>query len=462
MTPRNRVRTSVTATFGALASLIAFAAPPAAHAASCATPQWSSSPAANTSALQSAINRCSGAAGNPGLIDLRANNGVSTAVITSVKLASNIVLKLEKGFTLKGSPGQPSDGAMLTGSGLSNVTLTGTGAIDGDGQSYWASAVGKNNTARPRLIKLTGSNLQIGSNFTDAGKPQSIVAFPSASNDPGNALIIRNSPKEQLVIESGSKNVTIDGVWIYANPKRNANGNDLAPNTDAIDIIGTQTAHVRNCLLDTGDDDIAIKSNAGSAATSDVDISHCVVGGGHGISIGGQEAAGHTLAKPGVSHVTVDTVQFSGTDFGYRIKTDQTAKDSGATTGVTYRNTCMRNVQQPFLFTYTYASGTGGDLPVIANVSIDNVIATATKAQGAIIGLPNSLIGVPKSGDTGIRITNSRITGGKPFAVSNGELQVGSHSIVTTSSGTNGQVVPIADTGATLACPASITIPAQR
>ncbi|WP_333975044.1 glycoside hydrolase family 28 protein [Burkholderia cepacia] len=446
----------------ALTTFAALAVPAAAQAATC-TPQWSSASSTNTTNLQNAIKQCSssGTSSSPGLVDLTSNNGISTAVITSVSLSSNIVLKLEKGFTLKGSPSQPSSGAMLTGSNLSNVTITGTGAIDGDGQDYWPAAVGQNNTARPKLIAITGSNLQIGSNFTDAGKPQSIISLPSSSNATDNALIIRNSPKEQLVIESGSKNVTIDGVWIYANPKRNSSGDDLAPNTDAIDIIGTQTATIKNCLLDTGDDDIAIKSNAGGAATSNVNISHCVVGGGHGISIGGQEAAGTTLASPGVSQVTVDTVQFSGTDYGYRIKTDQTAKDSGATTGVTYRNTCMRNVQQPFLFTYVYASGTGGALPLIANVDIDNVIATATKIQGAIVGLSNSLMGIPKSGDTGIRITNSQISGGRSFSVTDGELQVGSHSSVTTSSGSNGQVVPITDSGPTLSCPSTITIPTQ-
>ncbi|AJX00366.1 glycosyl hydrolase family 28 protein [Burkholderia gladioli pv. gladioli] len=446
-----------------LSTLVALAAQAAAHAETC-TPQWSSSSSTNTTNLQNAIKQCaaSGTSTSPGLVDLTSNNGISTAIITSVNLASNIVLKLEKGFTLKGSPSQPSSSAMMTGSNLSHLTITGTGAIDGDGQDYWPAAVGQNNTARPKLIAITGSNLQIGSNFTDAGKSQSIVSFPSSSNATSNALIIRNSPKEQLVIDSGSKNVTIDGVWIYANPNRNASGDDLAPNTDAIDIIGTQTAVIKNCLLDTGDDDIAIKSNTGEAATSNVNISQCVVGGGHGISIGGQEAAGTTLANPGVSQVTVDTVQFSGTDYGYRIKTDQTEKDSGATTGVTYQNTCMRNVQQPFLFTYAYASGTGGQLPVIANVTIDNVIATATKQQGAIIGLANSLMGVPKSGDTGIRITNSQISGGNAFSVTNGELQVGSHSSVATSIGSNGQVVPITtDTGATVSCPSSITIPAQ-
>ncbi|MDF3089181.1 glycoside hydrolase [Burkholderia semiarida] len=443
----------------ALPILFGLSAQVSAQAATC-TPQWSSSASTNTTNLQNAIKQCAatGTSDAPGLIDLGINNGISTAVITSVNLASNIVLKLEKGFTLKGSPSQPSNGAMLTGSNLSNLTITGTGAIDGDGQDYWPPAVGKNNTARPKLIAITGSNLQIGSNFTDTGAPQSIVGFPSSSNSTSNALIIRNSPKEQLVIESGSKNVTIDGVWIYANPNRNAHGDDLAPNTDAIDIIGTQTAIIKNCLLDTGDDDIAIKSNAGGAATSHVNISHCVVGGGHGISIGGQEAAGTTLANPGVSQVNVDTVQFSGTDYGYRIKTDQTAKDSGATTGVTYTNTCMRNVQQPFLFTYAYASGTGGALPIIADVTIDNVIATAIKQQGAIIGLDNDLMG---TGDPGIRITNSQISGGDAFSVTNGELHVGNHSSVTTSIAGNGQVVPIIDTGATLSCPSSINIPPQ-
>ncbi|RFC85647.1 glycoside hydrolase, partial [Klebsiella pneumoniae] len=47
------------------------------------------------------------------------------------------------------------------------------------------------------------------------------------------------------------------------------------------------------------------------------------------------------------------------------------------------------------------------------------------------------------------------------FSVTDGELQLGSHSSATTSTGSNGQVVGIPDTGATLSCPSSITIPAQ-
>jgi polygalacturonase len=453
---RNTVLRSLKVIAVALLATLAVQAP--VYAATC-TPQWSSSPEANTTSLQNAIRQCS--SGGGGLVDLTTNNGVSTAVITTVNLASNIVLKVERGFTLQGTTGLPATGAVLVGSNLSNVTITGTGTIDGDGASYWASAVGQNNTARPKLIQISGSNIQVGSNFTDSGTPQSLVSFPTASNDTANTLKIRNSPKEQLVIESGSKNVNIDGVWIYANPKKNSNGKNLAPNTDGIDIIGTNIATIKNCVLDTGDDDIAIKSTAGKAATSGVNVSSCVVGGGHGISIGGQEAAGNTISNPGVSQVTVNNIWFKGTDFGYRIKTDQSAADSGATTGVAYSNTCMQNVGQAFLFTYDYAAGTGGDLPIIANVTIDNVIASATKSQGAIVGLATSLMGVPTVGNKGIQMTNTHISGGNGFTVNYGELQVGKSSVVTTAAGTDGQILPIQDSGATTICPTTIVIPTQ-
>ncbi|HGL5386859.1 TPA: glycoside hydrolase, partial [Burkholderia cenocepacia] len=95
-----------------LSTLAALAVQASAQAATC-TPQWSSSASTNTTNLQNAIQQCaaSGTSSSPGLVDLASNNGISTAVITSVNLANNIVLKLEKGFTLKGSPAQPSSGA---------------------------------------------------------------------------------------------------------------------------------------------------------------------------------------------------------------------------------------------------------------------------------------------------------------------------------------------------------------
>ena len=429
-----------------------------AHAA-CTAPVLNGTPAANTTNLQNAITQCSQSGG--GLIALTGNNKASPAVINTVNLASNIILKIDQDYVLKGNSGIAATSAVLVGKDIDNVTITGTGTIDGDGAAYWGPAVGQNDTPRPKLIKIKGSHINVGSNFTDGGKPQSLVKFPSTNNDISQTLKIRNSPKEQLVFEAGSSNIVVDGVWIYANPNRDSNGNDLAPNTDGIDIVGTATANISNCLIDTGDDDIAIKSNAGGPATTNVTISGCVIGGGHGISIGGQEAAGHTIAQPGVSAVTVSNIQFKGTDYGYRIKTDQSPTNSGATTGVKYSNTCMQGVGHAFLFTYLYSTATGGTLPIIANITIDNVIGSTTKSLGDIIGLSNSLMGVVHTGDTGIRMTNTKLSGPKPFGVTNGTLQLGGNSAVATQLNTSGQRVTISDSGATWSCPGSIVIPTQ-
>jgi polygalacturonase len=433
--------------------------------ATCADLQLGGSAAANTSSLQAAVDRCSKATDH--LITLTGDNRASPAVINTVNLASNIVLKIGRDFILQGNTGIPVTSAVLVGKDVVNVTITGTGTIDGNGASYWQDAIGQNDTPRPKLIKIKGSNIWVGSNFSDAGGGaiQPLVKFPSDSNDISQTLKIRNSPKEQLVFEAGSQNVHVDGVWIYANPNRNSAGKNLAPNTDAIDIVGTKTATITNCLLDTGDDNIAIKSNLNGPATSGVKISACVIGAGHGISIGGQEAAGHTIANPGVSDVTVSNIHFKGTDFGYRIKTDQSTTNSGATTGVKYSNTCMQNVGSAFLFTYLYTSATGGTPPIIANVTIDNVRGTVSKSQGDIIGLSGQLMGVVKMDDTGIRMTNTNLSGGKPFNVQSGTLQLGGNSLKTNpptvTANTNGQIVPLTDAGATVVCPGSIVIPPQ-
>ena len=442
---------------GATALGASFVVSGVAHA-TCADLQLGGSAAANTASLQAAIDRCSKSADH--LITLTGDNKLQPALINTVSLASNIVLKIGQGFVLKGSTDIPVTSAVLVGKDVDSVTITGTGTIDGNGGSYWEAAVGQNDTPRPKLIKIKGSNIWVGSNFTDAGGGaiQSLVKFPTDSNDISKTLKIRNSPKEQLVFEAGSQNVHVDGVWIYANPNRNSAGKNLAPNTDAIDIVGTKTATISNCLLDTGDDNIAIKSNLNGPATSGVSINACVIGAGHGISIGGQEAAGHTIDSPGVSDVTVSNVHFKGTDFGYRIKTDQSTTNSGATTGVRYSNTCMQNVGSAFLFTYLYTSATGGTLPIIANVTIDNVRGTVTKSQGDIIGLSNHLMGA-------IQITNTELSGGKPFNVQSGTLQLGSSSLKmsppTVTANSNGTIGSVADSGATVACPSTIVIPAQ-
>jgi polygalacturonase len=445
------------------------------------TPAWSTSEAANTSALQGAINTCAaaGTASLPGLVDLTPTGGMTSAQIVSVTLRSNLVLKVEAGFTLRGpdpadvgytGTGDSTPPSMLSGSGLTNVTITGTGTIDGNGAGYWAIfnlGGDDTNQERPRIIKITGTKLQIGANFSNSGVGQAGVTFPSSTNDPTQTLKIKNAPKEQVTIESGSSNVLIDGVWIYAPTGRadlgTGNNKNVAPNTDGIDLVGVNpsgvgVALVQNCLIDTGDDDIAIKSNTSSAPTYNVTVRHCVFGGGHGLSIGGQETGG-------VAHVRVSNTAFSGTDFGFRIKTDNSKQDSGTTNDVSYANSCLSQVGEPILLTYLYdGSKSGGKPPVIENIRFSNIIAVAgsTPGQSATLGELTGLVDDPLA--TSIGIFDSSITGpgAAGFKVTHGTLTL-ADSTVRTSPGTGGRVTRTNDGGgATMTCPATIPIPSQK
>jgi polygalacturonase len=445
------------------------------------TPTWTTSESANTTALQSAIDTCSaaGTATLPGLVKLAAQSGISTAQIAPVTLKSNIVVKVEAGFTLKGpdpadvgytGTGSSAAPPLLGGSHVSNVTITGTGVIDGNGQAYWDifnQGGSFMNQDRPRIIKLTGTGLKVGANFSNTGQSIEGVTFPTWTNRTTRALKIKNSPKMHVTFESGSSNILVDGVWIFAPTGRadlgTGTNKNIAPNTDGIDLIGVNssnlgTAVVQNCLIDTGDDDIAIKSNSKTFPTYNVSVRNCVFGGGHGLSIGGQETGG-------VFNTAVTNVWFKGTDFGFKVKTDNSSKDSGVTNGATYTNSCMLDVGEPIQLTYNYnGSASGGQPPTVENISYDNIVATSASTQGvsAILGEVFGL--VDDSLWRNIKITNSRITGSdaQPFTVTYGVLNLGTHSNVATMTGAGGSVVAIADRGPRLFCPEFIVIPRQH
>ena len=456
------------------------------------TPVWSKDMAANNTALQNAIDTCSakGTRDLPGLVDLAPTDQVTTAQIRSVTLKSNIVLKVESGFTLLGpSPqdvgytgtGTTTPPLMLAGTGLTNVTITGTGTIDGNGQGFWDifnKGGAFSNQSRPgKLVDLTGSGLRVGANFDNLGQNIAGVVFPNPGNRTVRALTIRNAPQVHLEFESGSSDGVIDGIWIHASPDRANLGTgtmkNIAPNTDGIDLVGVNPdmakfVLVQNCVIDTGDDNIALKSNKDNAPLTNVVIRNCVFGGGHGLSVGGQETGG-------VFNINVSNVYFNGTDFGLKVKTDNTAKDTGVTSGGTYRNVCMQNVAEPIQLTFRYAipTGPGGANPVIENLSFDNIIAKNTSSAtqqkvllGEITGLDPSVSPYSPLAliDKNITITNSLITGPDnqsitPFTITDGALALGTNSNIATAVKLNGSLSLITDSGPSFQCPDDIKIP---
>jgi polygalacturonase len=176
-----------------------------------------------------------------------------------------------------------------------------------------------------------------------------------------------------------------------------------APNTDAIDPGPVTNALIRDCDIDTGDDDIVIKSGG-----TNVLIENCTIKHGHGISIG----SGTTV---GIHNMLVRHCTFDGTDNGIRIKSMRGA--GGPVENVRYTDIQMKNVANAIVLDLNYVDnnrpdfkGDPGKIPSIHNILIDNVSIENSKNAGKIVGLPESPI-------TGIALRNVQITAEKNFEI---------------------------------------------
>jgi polygalacturonase len=263
------------------------------------------------------------------------------------------------------NPTLTNNSFMISSSSSSNVnmTITGTGIIDGNGAAFWAIVLpypsSTATTSQPsKVIDLKGTTMHVGSNFNSLGQnvapayptgtavnPTFTAHYSGTNGNPnpiGTLLTIRYAPKVHMQIESGADAI-VDGVWIYSPPQyadvppstQNPAGQhnvNVAPNTDALDITnmannnGLNATLIQNCIMDTGDDDISLKSNKPGLPTVNTVVQNCVIGGGHGLSVGGQE-------EGGVYNTTATNVWFSGTPFGLKVKTNNFNGTSGNGTG---------------------------------------------------------------------------------------------------------------------------------
>jgi polygalacturonase len=346
----------------------------------------------------------------------------------------NITLRLEAGATLAASTNQAL--FLKAGSGdwlaaksggdfnpfLSikdgtNVTLTGKGTIDGNGAVWWEEA----EKARQRQ-----------SGFT-LPRPNLIVPT-RIKNLRVVGITIQNSPKFALV-PTECDDVWIESVTILA-PER-------AANTDAIDPSISRNVTVTNCLIDVGDDNIAIKSGKKVAgrefACENITIVDCVFKHGHGMSIGSETVGG-------VKNVIVRNVSFEDTDNGIRIKSDR--KRGGVVDGLICENITMKNVRGAITITSYYpripatdeAQPVTDTTPKYRNIVLRNIQGTSSKAAGVIVGLPESGIenvlleniqidaagaGLEVRNAKGVEFKNVKVTAktGQPIIVKDAEVK---------------------------------------
>lgn len=353
----------------------------------------------NTHAIQQAIQQCSERGGGT----VRLSPGIWLS--GPLQLKSNITLQIDKGATLKASNqegkfvqafiGRPARAkeAFIFASDAHNVSITGGGILDGDGEKNWW----------PEALKIR-AEVRSGNTkaFTDRfpgiplanGVPRPwFVEFNNVTGGKLEHLYLTNSPMWNIVIRNSS-DIDVHDVTI--------NNPATSPNTDGMDIISSHNVTVSNMDIYTGDDNIAIKSGLipGTAAPSkDILVRNSTIRNGHGISIGSETANG-------IGNVTVSHVTFINTKNGLRIKS---ARDRGNIIGpLVADHLTMTNVATPVLVTNSYngQSGTKGNMltsalddaqvtattPKISGVNISNLTATNAKYAMIFSGLPESVI----------------------------------------------------------------------
>jgi polygalacturonase len=349
----------------------------------------------NTKAVQAAIDAAVKAGG--GVVEVPAGS----FLCGPIRLADRIGLQLDQGATLKMLPlerypgGTSNPANFISGASLHDIAICGSGTIDGQGAPWWPFAKDKN-AQRPRMIALSGCDRVLIENVK-----------------------LMNSPMFHIAIGGKSSNVTVLGVTIRANPSTDP----VHPghNTDACDVTG-QHVLVKDCDVSVGDDNFTC-----SGGTSDVLITHCTYGYGHGVSIGS-----HTVGE--ISHITVENCTFKNTEAGIRIKTDRDR--GGHVHDLVYRDLQMTNVEVPILIYEAYmatdkkyrdlngltaeiaagypAAPVGPRTPIYENISFINITATAASGHraGLIWGLPESTI-------NNVLLQNVTITADKPMGIYN-------------------------------------------
>ena len=357
----------------------------------------------DTAAIQKAIEAC--AAQDGGTVQLTAGTYLSAPIV----LKSNITLQVDKGAKLLGSPNHadypeitefrlPGIQALVSATNAENVSITGEGTIDGNGESWWQEARSVQNAGvmgihpRPRL-----------------------VVFDHCKHVRIEGVTIQNSPMWQ-VVPYYSDDVVIHNIRVLA-PQH-------SPNTDAVDPFSSSNVRIDHLYADTGDDDIAIKSGAinspgGDDPSRDIVISDCTFMHGHGLSIGSEIAGG-------AHNIVAERIHFNGTDNGIRVKAN---RDRGNdVSNLVFRDIDMKDVKNPLVISEYYPSilppESGVEpapvtrlTPHFHNIVLENVTATGALTAGAIVGLPEApvtdivLRNVNLSGEKGLSIGYATVTG---------------------------------------------------
>jgi unsaturated rhamnogalacturonyl hydrolase len=357
----------------------------------------------STDAIRKAIEACNKAGGGRVVVP------AGVFMTGAIRLLSNVNLHISEGATLKFST-DPSkylpvvytrwEGTELMNYSpfiyafeQQNIAITGKGTLDGSAsdENWWKWARRQGSTPAPatadvrRLREMGNSNVPVSQRVFGAGhflRPTFIEPYRSK-----NILIegvrIVNSPFWEIH-PTLSTNVTVRGVDIFSH----------GPNNDGCDPESSKDVLIEDCIFDTGDDCIAIKSGRDDdgrrvgVASENIIVRNCTMKDGHGGVVIGSEISGDCR------NVFVEDCKMDSPNLDRALRFKSNAIRGGVLENVFMRNVEVGRVSEAVLtIDMLYDTGDKGPYkPVVRNVHLENVTSRSSPRVMWIVGFPGVVI----------------------------------------------------------------------
>ena len=308
----------------------------------------------------------------------------------TVELKSNVTLYLEAGavilgstdvsqYTLKMGPDAKADAGqahLIYARDVENVSLVGPGKIDGQGRSFWTPS-----NRKPVAEKDQWSDSR-HSDWKHSARVSPMLELVNCTNLRIESIELTGASGWTLRPINCTR-VFIQGITIR-NPA-------IGPNTDGIDLTGCQQVVISDCLLDTGDDAICLKSEnpygSEPRLSRDIAVTNCIITSStNGFKIG-------TATQGGFENITFSnsTIVSSDPDLASRMIAGIAIEvvDGGWIDGLVISGIQIDDARAPILVRRGNRSNPfPNNQARLRGVLIDGVHATGAILTSSITGIP--------------------------------------------------------------------------
>ncbi len=302
----------------------------------------------------------------------------------------------------------------LTARGKKNISITGEGTINGNGQCWRPVKKSKMTDAQWNKLKRTGVTNEKGDIWFPNENVLKVYGSKEIqekvhSGDAESLKLAHDFLRPVLVSFIGCTNVLLQGVTFENSPAWNVhpllcenlivdNVNIRNPwyaqNGDGIDIESCTNVLLVNSSFDVGDDAICLKSGKDKDGrdrgipSSNVLIEGCTVYHGHGGFVIGSEMSG------GCKDIVAKNCVFIGTDVGLRFKS--TRGRGGVVENIYVDNIKMTDIPgEALIFDMYYGIKPGAPVPPVTeetpsfrNIFIKDVVCRSAGKAALFNGLP--------------------------------------------------------------------------